>query len=79
MGEPEVMQEIHQYMSMWISQRTSLMVFGSKPKKPNSILPQDKRRISLLNSDFKVGSGLEAEKLKNKPAITTIVLLLSLL
>ena len=36
------------------------MVFGSKPKKPNSIKPGDKRRISLLNSDFKVLTGLEA-------------------
>ena len=40
------------------------MVFGSKPKKPNSIKPQDKRRISLLNSDFKIASGLDARKLK---------------
>jgi hypothetical protein len=36
------------------------MVFGSKPKKPNSIKPGDKRRISLLNSDYKVLTGLEA-------------------
>ena len=40
------------------------MVFGSKPKKPYSIKPQDKRRISLLNSDFKVASGLYARRLK---------------
>ena len=40
------------------------MVFGSKPKKPNSIKPQDKRRISLLNSDFKVASGLDARRMK---------------
>ena len=40
------------------------MVFGSKPKKPNSLLPQDKWRISLLNSDFKVASGLEAGRMK---------------
>jgi hypothetical protein len=39
------------------------MVFGSKPKKPSSIKPQDKRRISLLNSDFKIASGLEARRL----------------
>ena len=36
------------------------MVFGSKPKKLHSIKPEDKRRISLLNSDFKVVTGLEA-------------------
>ena len=46
------------------SLRISLMVFGTKPKKPNSLLPQDKRRIFLLNSDFKIASGLEAGKFK---------------
>ena len=40
----------------------SLMVFGSKPKKLSSILPRDKRKISLLNADFKVITGFEAEK-----------------
>ena len=40
------------------------MVFGSKPKKPGSILPRDKRKISLLNSDFKTATGLEASLLK---------------
>ena len=40
------------------------MVFGAKPKKLTSILANDKRRISLLNSDFKVASGLEADMLK---------------
>ena len=35
-----------------------------KPKKTNSAKPQDKRRISLLNSDFKTASGLDARKLK---------------
>ena len=66
MGEPltEVMTEIHQLNPLSPSQRTSLMVFGTKPKKPTSIKPQDKRRISLLNSDFKTASGLEARKLK---------------
>ena len=66
MGEPltEVMQEVFQCKPLTPSLRTSLMVFGSKPKKPNSILPQDKRRISLLNSDFKVSRGLEARRLK---------------
>ena len=44
---------------------TSLMVFGTKPKKPNSILPKDKRRISLLNADFKIASGLEARLMKS--------------
>ena len=66
MGEPltDVMKEISQCKPLTSSQRTSLMVFGTKPKKPNSLLPKDKRRISLLNSDFKVASGLEAGRLK---------------
>ena len=41
------------------------MVFGCKPKKPNSILPGDKRKISLLNADFKTSTGLEARLLKD--------------
>jgi hypothetical protein len=45
--------------------QTSLMVFGSKPKKLSSILPRDKRKISLLNSDFRVATGVEAELFKN--------------
>ena len=40
------------------------MVFGSKPKKPNSKKPGDKRKISLLNSDFKTATGLEAKWMK---------------
>ena len=40
------------------SQRTSLMVFSSKQNKSKSILPKDKRRLSMLNSDFKVITGL---------------------
>ena len=41
------------------------MVFSSKPKKPNSILLGDKRKISLLNADFKTSTGLEARMLKD--------------
>ena len=48
----EVIQSIFQGNKPTLSQRTSLMVFGSKPKKPNSLKPGDKRRISLLHSDF---------------------------
>jgi hypothetical protein len=47
-----------------LSQRTSLMVFGCKPKKVNSLLPSDKRRISLMNSDFKIVTGLEASRFR---------------
>ena len=41
------------------------MVFGSKPKKPQSVKPEDKRRISLLNSDFKLATAIEADKFKD--------------
>ena len=44
------------------SMRTTLMVFGTKPKKANSLKPQDKRRISLLNSDFKILEDLDARR-----------------
>ena len=54
MGPPltEVVQAIHQGGQPTLSMRTSLMVFGSKPKKLNSLKPSDKQRISLLNSDL---------------------------
>ena len=70
----EVMQEIFSGKPLTSSQRTSLMVFGTKPKKPNSILPQDKRRISLLNSDFKTASCLEAGRLKKMLTHTLSIL-----
>ena len=41
------------------SQRTSLMLFSSKPGKSQSLKPKDKRRLSLLNSDFKILTGIE--------------------
>ena len=61
----EVMCEIFKNKTLPNSMATSLMVFGTKPKKPGSLLPKDKHRISLLNSDFKIASGLEASHLKN--------------
>ena len=66
MGAPltEVMVSIHRGSQLSSSQRTSLMVFGLKPKKPNSKKPGDKRKISLLNSDFKTATGLEARWMK---------------
>ena len=60
----EVMTAIFHCQELPPSMRTALMVFGCKPKKPNSLLPKDKRRISLLNCDFKIASGLEARCLK---------------
>ena len=56
----EMVQAIHAGGQPTLSQRTSLMVFGSKPKKINSIKPGDKRRISLMNSDFKTVTGVDA-------------------
>ena len=53
-----------------ISQRTNLMVFGTKPKKAKSIKPGDKRRISLLNADFKIISGLESRRFRKTVTIT---------
>ena len=35
-------------------QPTSIMVFGTKPKKAKSLKPSDKRKISLLNADLKL-------------------------
>ena len=66
MGDPlvDVMREVFKEQELPLSMRTSLMVFGSKLKKMKSILPRDKRKISLLNSDFKIASGLEAEMFK---------------
>ena len=63
MGPPltEVVQAIHLGGQPTLSMRTSLMVFGCKPKKLSSLKPSDKRRISLLNSGFKVVTGTEAE------------------
>ena len=61
----DVMRAVFSGQKLQRSMRTSLMVFGSKPKKPNSMLPGDKRKISLLNADFKTASGLEARMLKD--------------
>ena len=60
----DVIQAIHKGQSPTLSQRTTLMVFAAKPKKPHSLNPNDKRRISLLNADFKILTGIEANRLK---------------
>ena len=44
--------------------RTSIMVFCPKPRKAKSILTKDKRRLSLLNSDFKVIESVEARRMR---------------
>ena len=46
-------------------QRTSLMVFGNKPgKKAKSLLISDRRKLSLLNVDFKLMTGIEAARIR---------------
>ena len=49
----DVMREVFKEQELPLSMRTYLMVFGAKPKKLKSILPRDKRKISLLNSASK--------------------------
>ena len=60
----EVSKAIHGGQPPTSSQRTSLMVFGCKPKKPKSTKPGDKRKISLLNSDFKTVTGITNNRFK---------------
>ena len=52
------------------SMTSSIMVFGAKPKKPGSILPKDKRKISLLNADVKLATGIEARRINATPGHT---------
>ena len=59
-----VIKEIHEGQNPIKSQRTSLMVFANNPKKEKSKLVKDKQAQSLLNTDFKIASGLEAERHK---------------
>ena len=46
------------------SMRTAKINFCPKPKKPNSSKPSDKRRISVLNCDFKLYEGLLARRFR---------------
>jgi hypothetical protein len=55
---------IHAGEKLMLSQRTSLMVFGTKPKKMTSIRVEVNRRISLLKSDYKLVTGLDAARFK---------------
>ena len=61
----EVVKAIHDGNPPTKSQRTSLMVFGTKPKKAKSLKPSDKRKISLLNADFKLTTGIFARRFKD--------------
>ena len=44
--------------------RTAMMNFCPKPKKVNSLKPSDKRRISVLNCDFKLYEGILARRFR---------------
>ena len=55
----EVLQTIFDHEKPSISQRTCKMVFANKPGIPNSKKLTDKGKISFLNSDFKILTGLE--------------------
>ena len=46
------------------SMRTSLMVFGTKPKKAKCLKPSSKRRISLINTDMKLIGSILASRFK---------------
>ena len=64
-GLTDVAKCIHGGESPTHSQRISLMVYGAKANKPpSSTDPKHKRRISLLNSDFKVVSGIDNNRFK---------------
>ena len=66
LGDPltEVVQAVFRGQQPTPSQRTSLMMFGAKPKKQKSLKPKHKRKISLLNVDFKTMTGVEAKRLR---------------
>ena len=55
----EVIVEIFCRERPTLSQRTCMMIFAGKPGKLNSKLLKDKRKISLLNFDFKILTGIE--------------------
>ena len=62
----ELATRIHQGEKPSVSQRTSMMIFCTKPKKIHSSDHKisDKRKLSLLNANFKVVSGIEAKRFK---------------
>ena len=67
MGDPltEIIQAIFNGAKPTASQRTSLMVFGNKPgKKAKSLKISDRRKLSLLNLDFKLLTGIEAPRIR---------------
>ena len=67
----EVIVEIFNGAPPSACMRTSLMVFGNKPgKKAKSLKISDRRKLSLLNVDFKIATGVEAKRLRQTMAHT---------
>ena len=60
----EVCKAIFSGSTLPSSMRTVRMNFCPKPKKPNSTKPGDKRRISVLNCDFKIYEGFIARRFR---------------
>ena len=60
----DVFNELFAGQPLPASMRTAMMVFTTKPKKPDSIKPSDKRRVSVLNCDFKLYEGLIAKRFR---------------
>ena len=60
-----VMKSLFEGSPLPVSMRTAMMSFCSKPKKANSCKPCDKRRISILNCDFKLYEGLLAKRYRS--------------
>ena len=61
----EVFKMLFLGSSLTVSMRTAIMKFCSKPKKLHSCKPSDKRRISILNCDFKLYEGLLARRFRH--------------
>ena len=66
LGDPlhDVVTALFSGEDLTVSMRKALMIFSTKPKKPNSRKPSDKRRISILNCDFKLYEGLYARRFR---------------
>ena len=60
----EVIREVVRVGTPSVSMQHSLLVFSPKPGKGASLLPRDKRRLSMLQSDWKVLTGVLAARLR---------------
>ena len=60
----EVIQQVFLGNTPTPSKKRALMVFGNKlGKKPKSLLISDRRKLSLLNVDFKIRKGIKATRI----------------